>query len=960
MLVSVPAETRPGERRVALTPESVALLVGQGHDVCVESGAGQGLLATRRRLPGRRRRRASTGDVLTRRRRRPARPPAPSRPGRPAAGRAPSPSASARPAPSWTASAPCRRRGVTAFAMELVPRISRAQSMDALTSQALVAGYRCALEAAMRLPRFFPLFMTAAGTVRAGAGARARGGRRRPAGDRHRKRLGAVVAAYDVRPASRRRGPLDGRARSSTWPGRGRGRRRLRPGAVAGPRGPPAGAARAARRRIATSLITTAAVPGRPAPLLVTAAMLAGMKPGLGRWSTSPPSPAATSRARSPGEDGRPSTACALYGMKDAASAMPVDASRLYAKNVANLLALHDERRLRASTSTTRSSPARASPRRRGPARADRSAAWRRDGRHRPAHDLRARGLRRLRGRLEGLDHAAHAADVAARTPSTASSWSARSSSPARPTRPSRWSLGLLAVVLATVNIVGGFVVTDRMLRDVQGPRQRRSPADRRPARTDRRPVKASRAPPTAEWTLLLPRRRGLLHPRAQGPVRRPRTARRGNLIGAAGAVIALLVTFFSERPDAPRPDPRRDRRRHRARRARRPPRADDPDAAARRALQRRRRRRRGAGRRARAVRRRTGSSPARRAAPGPRTSVRPAAAGAFTVLVGAVSFAGSVVTFAKLQELMTTRPVVFPGGPLLIGGASLAAVALAVAVVVDAQTAGSAVAAGAARRARARGRRAVRAAGRRRRRARSSSRCSTRSPASRSPPAASCCDNMLLLVAGTLVGASGTILTRLMAAAMGRSVAGDPVRRLPGGSTAGSTAVERPAGALRRAPRTSRSCSATRARSSIVPGYGLAVAQAQHTIRELAEVLEAQGVEVLYGIHPVAGRMPGHMNVLLAEANVPYEALKEMDEVNPEFKTTDVALVVGANDVVNPAAKTTPGAPIYGMPILRGRRGRSRSCSSSGRCARASPASRTSCSTTRARRCCSATPRTR
>jgi NAD(P) transhydrogenase subunit beta len=175
---------------------------------------------------------------------------------------------------------------------------------------------------------------------------------------------------------------------------------------------------------------------------------------------------------------------------------------------------------------------------------------------------------------------------------------------------------------------------------------------------------------------------------------------------------------------------------------------------------------------------------------------------------------------------------------------------------------------------------------------------------------------NTLLLVGGTLVGASGTILTRAMASAMGRSVNNIIFGAFKGGSTAGSTEVsDRPV----------KSGSAEDVaillgyaqKVIVVPGYGLAVAQAQHTMYELAKALEAKGIEVVFGIHPVAGRMPGHMNVLLAEANVPYEVLQEMDEVNPQFKTADVCLVVGANDVVNPSAKTTPGSPIYGMPIL-------------------------------------------
>jgi NAD(P) transhydrogenase subunit beta len=176
--------------------------------------------------------------------------------------------------------------------------------------------------------------------------------------------------------------------------------------------------------------------------------------------------------------------------------------------------------------------------------------------------------------------------------------------------------------------------------------------------------------------------------------------------------------------------------------------------------------------------------------------------------------------------------------------------------------------------------------------------------------------DNILLLVAGTLVGASGTILTRAMASAMGRGVTGIIFGAFKGGSTAGSTAVsDRP---VRSSTAEDVAILLGYAQNVIVvPGYGLAVAQAQHVMAELATTLEAKGIHVVFGIHPVAGRMPGHMNVLLAEASVPYEVLEEMDEVNPQFKTADVALVVGANDVVNPAAKTTPGSPIYGMPIL-------------------------------------------
>jgi NAD(P) transhydrogenase subunit beta len=174
---------------------------------------------------------------------------------------------------------------------------------------------------------------------------------------------------------------------------------------------------------------------------------------------------------------------------------------------------------------------------------------------------------------------------------------------------------------------------------------------------------------------------------------------------------------------------------------------------------------------------------------------------------------------------------------------------------------------------------------------------------------------NWALIIAGALVGASGGILTKLMADAMNRSIRNIIV----GGFGTGDSgpAVEGPGGDVRSIAADDAAIQLAYAQKVIiVPGYGLAAAQAQHQVAELARVLEERGVEVSYAIHPVAGRMPGHMNVLLAEANVPYPQLKEMDEINPEFARTDVALVIGANDVTNPAARR-PGNPVSGMPIL-------------------------------------------
>jgi H+-translocating NAD(P) transhydrogenase subunit beta len=176
---------------------------------------------------------------------------------------------------------------------------------------------------------------------------------------------------------------------------------------------------------------------------------------------------------------------------------------------------------------------------------------------------------------------------------------------------------------------------------------------------------------------------------------------------------------------------------------------------------------------------------------------------------------------------------------------------------------------------------------------------------------------NPILIVAGALVGASGAILTRLMADAMNRSIGNILVGGF-GASEGSQSAMSGVGGTVREVSVDDAAIQlAYASKVVIVPGYGLAVAQAQHGVRELADLLEARGIDVSYAIHPVAGRMPGHMNVLLAEANVPYPQLKEMDDINPEFERTDVALVIGANDVTNPAARTDRSSPIFGMPIL-------------------------------------------
>jgi NAD(P) transhydrogenase subunit beta len=285
------------------------------------------------------------------------------------------------------------------------------------------------------------------------------------------------------------------------------------------------------------------------------------------------------------------------------------------------------------------------------------------------------------------------------------------------------------------------------------------------------------------------------------------------------------------------------------------------------------------------------------------------------SALIGSISFAGSMVAFAKLQELLSGRPITYAGQQFVNAALFLACAVAGIALVAGVQDEWLlwALVAGALLF----GVLFVLPIG-----------------GADMPVVISLLnaftglaaaatgfelESNVLIVSGMLVGASGTLLTMMMGRAMNRSI-GNVLFGAFGKVTAQAAAIAAgtDGGHVRSATAEDVAVMLAYANKVIlVPGYGLAVAQAQHDVRQLADLLEAKGIEVSYAIHPVAGRMPGHMNVLLAEANVPYPQLKEMDEANPEFSRTDVALIVGANDVVNPDARNNQGSPIYGMPIL-------------------------------------------
>jgi H+-translocating NAD(P) transhydrogenase subunit beta len=285
------------------------------------------------------------------------------------------------------------------------------------------------------------------------------------------------------------------------------------------------------------------------------------------------------------------------------------------------------------------------------------------------------------------------------------------------------------------------------------------------------------------------------------------------------------------------------------------------------------------------------------------------------SALIGAISFAGSMVAFAKLQELIQGRPITYPGQQFVNGAIFLTALGLGLALVAGVQDqwllgalVGLALLFGVLFVLPIGG-------------ADMPVVISLLNAFTGLAVAASGfeLENNVLIVSGMLVGASGTLLTVMMGRAMNRSIANVLFGAFGKIQESGAAAAaDTDGGTVRSANAEDVAVMLAYAHKVVfVPGYGLAVAQAQHDLHQLADQLEAKGVEVSYAIHPVAGRMPGHMNVLLAEANVPYDELHELDEANGEFPRTDVVVVVGANDVVNPDARSNQGSPIYGMPIL-------------------------------------------